>query len=563
MISSPKILVVDDNANNRLAVRTVLKNIDAEIHEAANGFDALSLSLETDYALILLDVSMPEMNGFEVCEQLRADPRTRATPVVFLSAAYKALEDNIRGYVAGATDYLAKPVSDHILRAKVQVFLRLYRQRQELSEANAALRIAATAFDAQVGIVVTDATAVILRVNRAFTELTGYSAEEAIGRPPSMLKSGQHDAAFYRNLWEDLLHKRHWQGEIWNRRKNGDVYPEWLTITAVTEAEGAVTHYVGTFTDITLRKAAEKRIFQLAFYDPLTALPNRRLLLDRLEQARVVGHRIHSHGAILFIDLDRFKTLNDSQGHDVGDLMLVETAQRLRDCVRESDTVARLGGDEFVVMLESLGEESEQAMTQARTVGEKILDALSRPYSLNGYEHHGSSSIGITLFKGDDASVDELLKHADTAMYEAKDAGRNTLRFFDPAMQAALETRIAMETDLRRALTDGQLVLYYQPQVDSARRVVGAEALLRWQHPQRGLVMPASFIPLAEETGLIVPIGCGCWKPPAPKSTPGPKPGRTSASCWRSTSAPASSAIRTSSARCASCCNAAASPPNG
>jgi diguanylate cyclase (GGDEF)-like protein len=259
--------------------------------------------------------------------------------------------------------------------------------------------------------------------------------------------------------------------------------------------------------EIEERKAAEEKIKNLAFYDPLTGLPNRRLLLDRLKQTIASSARSARHGALLFIDLDSFKTLNDNLGHDIGDLLLQQVGQRLAACMREGDTVARLGGDEFVVMLKDLSENSQDAATQTETVGEKILVTLSQPYQLTNYEHHSTASIGITLFTGDDVAIEDLLKRADLAMYQAKAAGRNTLRFFDPEMQAAVATRAELEVGLREAIEKDQLLLYYQVQVDGDGRLTGAEALLRWKHPQRGLVSPLEFIPLAEDTGLILPIG--------------------------------------------------------
>jgi diguanylate cyclase (GGDEF)-like protein/PAS domain S-box-containing protein len=378
------------------------------------------------------------------------------------------------------------------------------------------LRIAASAFETQEGIFITDANTVIIRVNSAFTELTGYSAAEAIGKRPSLLKSGRHDSRFYKKMREELAGNHYWQGEIWNRRKNGEIYPEWLTISVVKGREGAITHYVAAFSDITQRKASEERIHNLAFFDPLTGLPNRRLLTDRLGQAMAASNRSRRYGALMFLDLDYFKTLNDTQGHDVGDRLLVEVAHRLHLSVRGGDTVARQGGDEFVIILERLNKNQDIAAAQAEDIGEKIRIAINQPYLLKtgpeaeetGWSDYlCSCSIGIYLFRGYEDGIDELLKRVDVAMYQAKAAGRNTIRFFDPAMQKALEFRAILELDLRHALPNGELRLYYQMQADASGRPIGAEALLRWDHPSSGLVLPDEFISLAEETGLITSIG--------------------------------------------------------
>uniref|UniRef100_Q478F7 Diguanylate cyclase/phosphodiesterase with PAS/PAC sensor(S) n=1 Tax=Dechloromonas aromatica (strain RCB) TaxID=159087 RepID=Q478F7_DECAR len=390
----------------------------------------------------------------------------------------------------------------------VQGYLGIASDISERRRMEHDLRIAAIAFESQAAIMVTDVNQRILRVNQAFTKLTGYSAEEAIGQTPGMLKSGRQDADFYAAMWCSLGQCGHWQGEIWNRRKNGEIFPEWLTISGVRDGRGKVTHYVSTFSDISNLKVAESEIHHLAFYDPLTAMPNRRLLLNRLDQACVSAKRSGQFGALLIIDIDHFKTLNDTLGHDVGDHLLVEVARRLSACIREGDTAARQGGDEFVVMLEELGSEQEGAAVQAEIVAEKIRLELARPYLLNGdTEYFRSASIGISLFFGQEKTIDILLKQADIALYKAKDAGRNAIRFFDTAMQTTLDERAELEAGLRRALVRDEFVLYVQPQVDAVRRLIGAEALLRWQPPGRAMVAPNDFIPLAEETGLIVPIG--------------------------------------------------------
>lgn len=368
------------------------------------------------------------------------------------------------------------------------------------------LRIAAIAFASQSGMIVTDAQGNILRVNPAFTRLTGYSAEEAVGKTPRLLSSGRHSPEFYRNMWATIIEKDQWQGQIWNRHKNGRIFSEWLTITAVLDASGNTTHYVSTFSEITESAAAEARIHRLGYYDALTQLPNRRLLQDRIGQALIAISRNGLHGAILLVDLDNFMILNDTHGHDAGDQLLLEVTRRLLLTVRDSDTVARLDGDQFVVVLEELSGEAEEAATLGKHVGEKLGAAISQPYRINGNDLQCSASIGICLFHMQD-TVEQLLKHATLAMYQAKTAGRNGLRFFDPMMQARIDDRSALVNDLHQALTNQQMQLQYQPQFDTEGRIIGAETLLCWTHPQRGPIAPDVFIPLAEESGLIMSIG--------------------------------------------------------
>ncbi|HIJ37756.1 MAG TPA: EAL domain-containing protein [Rhodospirillaceae bacterium] len=370
------------------------------------------------------------------------------------------------------------------------------------------LRIAAIAFQSQEGMVVTDPDGVILRVNQAFVGLTGYSAAEAVGRTPAILKSGRHNQEFYADMWKALKVKKYWQGEIWNRKKDGRFYVEWLTISAVSLPNGEVTHFVGAFSEITKNKEDEAKIHRLAYYDTLTELPNRRLLLDRVQKALASSSRTLCYGALLFLDLDNFKALNDSLGHDAGDQLLIEVARRIQSDLRTDDTVARLGGDEFVVMLENLSQEPQEAAAQTALVAEKIRETLFQPFNIYSHEYYCTTSIGVVLFIGQEDNIDTLMKRADMAMYDAKNFGRNVVRFFDPIMQVTMDARNSMEAELRLAIAHRQFQLHYQAQVEGPdNKIIGAEALIRWNHPVKGLVSPAEFIPLAEETDLILLLG--------------------------------------------------------
>lgn len=376
---------------------------------------------------------------------------------------------------------------------------------QKLAEEQ--LRLAATTFESQQGVMITDKSSKILRVNKAFTEITGYSQEQAIGRNPRMLISGRHDPAFYQELWKELAISGSFVGEIWNRRKNGEIYPEWQTITAVKNDAGEVSHYVYVFADITEKKDIEGKIHELAFYDPLTKLPNRRLLLDRFDQELASAKRHKKFGAVIFMDLDHFKSLNDSQGHQVGDLLLIQVANCLTSVLREEDTPARLGGDEFIVLLHANSSYLNIAADQAWAVAEKIKDKLNGPIMLNQYQHKISTSMGITLFPDNNQSPEALLQQADTAMYRSKTSGRNSVSFFHSSMQEAADLRIHLERDIRAAVDSGQFILCYQPQLDTEGRVRSAEALIRWEHLKKGILLPVDFIPIAEESSLILAIG--------------------------------------------------------
>lgn len=386
--------------------------------------------------------------------------------------------------------------------------LRMIGTQTDISErkqAEETLSLAALVFEnSSEGMTITDAEGTILAVNPAFTELTGYTPEEIIGNNPRVLRSGRQDAAFYQAMWRQLAETGHWAGEIWNRRKDGEIYAEWLSINTSFNADGTVHRRVGLFSDITKRKKSEELIWRQANFDPLTDLPNRRMFRDRLEQAIKKARRADASVALMFIDLDHFKQVNDTLGHDMGDVLLIEATQRLSRCVRNTDTVARLGGDEFAVILGELNDPNN-----VERVAQDILQTLVKPFTLGTELAYISASIGVAFYPKDATQIDELLKNADQAMYAAKDPGhRNCHRYFAPTMQEAAQNRMQLTSDLRRALTEEQFLVYYQPIIDLASgAVVKAEALIRWQHPTRGLVNPIDFIAFAEESGLIVSIG--------------------------------------------------------
>lgn len=367
------------------------------------------------------------------------------------------------------------------------------------------LKQAAAVFESsREGIVITDLEPRILAINRAYTEITGYSKAQVLGKNPKIIKSGHHGKPFYQAMWASLKTVGHWSGEIRNRRKNGEIYPQWLTISTVCNDRNEPCNYVGVFADITQMKQSEAQLAHLAHYDPLTGLPNRLLVQSRLHHAIERAQRHNLRIATLYVDLDRFKNVNDSLGHPIGDELLIMLAARLKKRLREEDTLARLGGDEFLLVLEDIKEPSESA-----SVAQTLIDLLATPFALpSGHEIFINASIGISLFPDDASNVTELIQHADMAMYLAKKEGRSTYRYHTEALSIAANERLVMETRLRHALTAGEFVLHYQPLIDAhSGRAIGVEALVRWQPPGEAIVPPGKFIPIAEETGLIVPLG--------------------------------------------------------
>jgi diguanylate cyclase (GGDEF)-like protein/PAS domain S-box-containing protein len=366
------------------------------------------------------------------------------------------------------------------------------------------LQLAANVFEnIAEGVVVTDIDGNIVAVNKAVFGITGYGEEEILGQNPRLWKSQHHDAAFYQAMWSSLAEEGHWCGEVLNRRKNGEVYPSQMTITALRSKDGNLTNYVSVFSDISMAKESQEKLEQLAQYDQLTQLPNRRLLHDRLKQALRVAERRAQFLGLLLLDLDNFKSVNDCLGHKCGDLLLIQVAKRLLACMRESDTVARLGGDEFVVLLPDC-----KSADNLTSVARKILEELATPFDIQGNEVFVSASIGVTIYPDDGNQAEILLKNADTAMYHIKHTEKNNFQFFTASMQEHIVKRLQLISELRRAMEREEFVLYYQPKMDLVTgRISGMEALIRWQHPDNGLIAPADFIPLAEETGIIVSLG--------------------------------------------------------
>ncbi len=355
---------------------------------------------------------------------------------------------------------------------------------------------------------ITDADCKILHVNSAFVAITGYSLEESIGQTPHLLCSGVHSESFYDQLWESLNQKGYWRGELVNKHKNGDLFSIWQRINVIEDDNRQVLYYISAFSDISIIKNTERKLWQMAHLDSLSGLANRALFEQRLLQEIFAAKRSGQFGAVIFLDLDDFKKINDCLGHRCGDLLLQEVAKRLQSNLRTEDTVARLGGDEFVILLSGLTHKLDDAQKMTGSVAKKILDALLQVYLIDSQELQISASLGITLFStGLDESTEKLLRQADIAMYAAKTEGKSTYCFYHPDMLEQANKRLSIENELRSALHNDQIVLFYQPQYDSAYRLLGFEALVRWQHPEKGMIAPDDFLPIAEETGIIIELG--------------------------------------------------------
>jgi diguanylate cyclase (GGDEF)-like protein/PAS domain S-box-containing protein len=460
----------------------------------------LVLEQKQNIDIVLCDFNLPNYDGMSAlirARQLRPD-----LPFIIISGTIG--EDKaVECLKSGATDYILK---QRLQRLCAAIRRALTEKDEQVARrvAEKSLRLAASVYDASnEGIMIADANNLIIATNPAFTTITGYTQEEVMGKDPRILKSDYHDLVFYQSMWKEINTNGYWQGEIWDKRKNGEIYPKWLTINTVINEDGAIQQRVAMFTDITQRREAETLIWRQANFDLLTKLPNRQMFHDRLEQHIKKANRAVRPLALMFLDLDRFKEVNDTLGHDIGDALLMDAAQRLISCVRDTDTVARLGGDEFTIILSELDD-----IRSVDRVAQEILSQLSEPFLLGSEVVYISASIGITLYPEDAAEIEILLKNADQAMYAAKSLGRNRYTYFTPSMQMAVQHRMQIANDLRVACVRNQFWVAYQPIVDLKTGIIRkAEALLRWQHPTKGLISPKEFIPVAEDTGLINEIG--------------------------------------------------------
>ena len=513
----PRILAIDDTPANLMTLGAALGN-EFDLRVATSGAVGIAQAEKEPPDLILLDIMMPEMDGFEVCRRLKLLPSLKYVPVVFVTSMGE-LEAEARGLSMGAVDYITKPINVEIARQRIRNLLvreQLRRQVEaqrdllnaqvtELQASGKKLQLAASVFTyAREAIMITTPDGSIVDVNNSFTYITGYARDEVLGNNPRMLSSGRQSQDFYASMWHDLRGKGHWYGEVWNRRKSGEVFAAMQTISAVRDDAGAVDHFVSLFSDITASKTHQQQLEHIAHYDALTNLPNRALLGDRLRQALHQNQRRGQLLAVVFLDLDGFKSINDQYGHEVGDHLLIALAHRMRNALRDGDTLARIGGDEFVAVLADLGEASACVPMLSR-----LLAAASQSVLVGNLSLRVSGSLGVTFASPmEEMDADLLLRQADQAMYQAKLAGKNRYHVFDAELDRSVRGHHESLDHIRQALAQRQFVLYYQPKVNMRTgHVIGAEALIRWQHPERGLLLPASFLPVIEDHTLAVEVG--------------------------------------------------------
>lgn len=493
--SEIRVLYIGKQEGSRASLQALLDSHIGDFYSASDSEQALALFSEHAPSVVIADLAfLKSMPACTINDIHRLDP---SASVILLNESGEIVGSPMELPCFGAPKCVNQPVDME------NVFQSIRRARKQCCEQQHIQLSAATYFHSSLAMTITSNNREIVSVNPAFCRITGYHQDEVIGRNPNILSSGKHDADFYRQMWHSINTRNEWSGEIWNKRKNGELFLEWITINAITDEHGEVTHYFSVFADVTERKAAEEAVRKLTYHDPLTDLPNRRLFLERLEQEINKAEQQQQLLAVLFVDIDNLKDVNDTLGHDCGDQVISETARRLRDCVRDTDTVARFGGDEFTLFLTEL-----RSVGNADTVAQHILKAMTTPIELNEEQFYLSVSIGIAMYPDDASTIPDLLKHADQAMFSAKFSGRNRVRYFDASMQAQALAKKELIKELRKAIGTHQFSVYFQPIVEMNSGAVNkAEALIRWQHPERGFISPREFIPLAEDSGMISEIG--------------------------------------------------------
>ncbi|MBF0181057.1 MAG: EAL domain-containing protein [Magnetococcales bacterium] len=497
LAKKPIFFVVDDDPVTRIMLCRFLEKLGYVAIGYVNGLaaiEALDLGLPD---VVLMDAKMPVMDGFEACRRLKSRADARHIPVLMITGLNDDESVDL-AYEIGAADFITKPIHWAILRNRVFYLLKTIEAERRLS-------LAARVFDnTSEGIAVTDERAVIQSVNPAFTRITGFAPDEVMGRSMNILKSGRHPPEFYAKFWQTLRATGQWQGEFFNRRKDGTIYPQWANISAMVDPTGRVAHYISVFSDLTALRESEENLLYVSAHDILTGLPNRHVFHERLGFALDEARAGEGQVWVLQLDLDRFKMINETMGHDVGDALIVEASRRIGLVLGGQGSVSRLGGDEFGIMLTG-SEEDTRSVTQ---LSQTLLDALRAPLVLYDVELFVGASIGIGVFPLDGEDVTTLMKNVDAALYHAKEKGRNNFQFFRNEMNARAMARVLLETSLRNALERGEFLLHYQPQMRLATgELSGVEVLMRWNRPGAGMVSPGEFIPLAEETGLIVPMG--------------------------------------------------------